>query len=107
MGRQSSAYGFAQALDGTWDEYRKETGSTFSRRSSFRNASDFMGWYMHKSYKRNGIPKSDVYNQYLAYHEGHAGFRRGSYKKKKWLIKIAKSVQKRAINYSAQLARCT
>ena len=52
-------------------------------------------------------PKSDVYNQYLAYHEGHAGFRRGSYKKKKWLIKIAKSVQKRAINYSAQLARCT
>jgi hypothetical protein len=66
-----------------------------------------MGWYMHKSYKRNGIPKSDVYNQYLAYHEGHAGFRRGSYKKKKWLMKIAKSVQKRAINYSAQLARCT
>ena len=66
-----------------------------------------MGWYMHKSYKRNGISKSDVYNQYLAYHEGHAGFRRGSYKKKKWLIKIAKSVQKRAINYSAQLARCT
>jgi hypothetical protein len=52
-------------------------------------------------------PKSDVYNQYLAYHEGHAGFRRGSYKKKKWLMKIAKSVQKRAINYSAQLARCT
>ena len=23
MGRQSSAYGFAQALDGTWDEYRE------------------------------------------------------------------------------------
>ncbi|MEL6736875.1 MAG: lytic transglycosylase, partial [Pseudomonadota bacterium] len=26
MGRQSSAYGFAQALDATWDEYRKDQG---------------------------------------------------------------------------------
>ena len=107
MGRQSSAYGFAQALDGTWDEYRAETGNTFSRRSSFRNAADFIGWYMHKSYKRNGISKSDAYNQYLAYHEGHAGFRRGTYKRKKWLMKVAKSVQKRAVLYSSQLARCT
>ena len=27
MGRQSSAYGYAQALDGTWDEYKRETRS--------------------------------------------------------------------------------
>ena len=26
MGRQSSAYGYAQALDATWDEYRRDTG---------------------------------------------------------------------------------
>ncbi|MEJ6753219.1 MAG: hypothetical protein QNK71_08585, partial [Amylibacter sp.] len=43
----------------------------------------------------------------LAYHEGHAGFRRGTYKRKKWLMKVAKSVQKRAVLYSSQLARCT
>jgi hypothetical protein len=53
-----------------------------------------MGWYMHKSYKRNGISKSDVYNQYLAYHEGHSGFRRGTYKRKKWLIKLLNQYKK-------------
>ena len=26
MGRQSSAYGYSQALDGTWDEYRDDEG---------------------------------------------------------------------------------
>ena len=107
MGRRSSAYGFAQALDGTWDQYRQEAGNRFSRRSSFRDAVDFMGWYMDKSYKRNGISKSDVYNQYLAYHDGHTGFRRGTYRKKKWLMRVAKTVQKRAVSYSSQLVRCT
>ena len=27
MGRQSSAFGYSQALDGTWDEYRRATGN--------------------------------------------------------------------------------
>ena len=26
MGRQSSAYGFSQAIDGTWDDYRDASG---------------------------------------------------------------------------------
>ena len=29
-GRVSSAYGYAQALDGTWDDYRKKTGRRWS-----------------------------------------------------------------------------
>ena len=107
MGRRSSAYGFAQALDGTWDWYRQETGNRFSRRSSFSDAVDFMGWYMDKSYKRNGISKSDAYNQYLAYHEGHTGFKRGTYRKKEWLMRVARAVQKKAVSYSSQLAQCT
>ena len=29
---------------------------------------------MNKTEEKNGVPKSDAYNQYLAYHQGHAGF---------------------------------
>jgi hypothetical protein len=106
MGRQSSAYGYAQALDGTWDWYRKETGKRGAKRDRFGDAVDFMGWYMNESNKRNGIAKNDAYNQYLAYHDGHTGFRRGTYRRKAWLVRVAGSVQDRAILYSSQLSRC-
>ena len=46
MGRQSSAYGFAQALDATWDDYRRQTGNWGARRDDIRDATDFIGWYM-------------------------------------------------------------
>ena len=32
MGRQSSAFGFSQALDGTWKEYQRDQGRRFARR---------------------------------------------------------------------------
>ncbi|WP_170563498.1 lytic transglycosylase [Ruegeria atlantica] len=106
MGRQSSAYGFSQALDGTWDEYRKETGKRRAKRDRIRDASDFIGWYMNKTHQRNGIHPSDTRNQYLAYHEGHSGFARGSYNSKSWLLNVANDVDARAKLYQAQLANC-
>ena len=106
MGRQSSAYGYAQALDGTWDEYRQETGNRRARRDDIRDATDFMGWYMTKTRERNGIGFSDARNQYLAYHEGHAGYARGSYNRKAWLLRVADRVGDRARRYQAQLATC-
>ncbi|PWE33511.1 lytic transglycosylase [Maritimibacter sp. 55A14] len=106
MGRQSSAYGFAQAIDGTWDWYRDETGRRFAQRDKFSDAVDFMGWYMDKSTKQAGIPKYDARNQYLAYHEGHTGFKRGSYNSKSWLLRVADSVQDRANIYAVQLGQC-
>ncbi|CAD0186128.1 hypothetical protein RUESEDTHA_03033 [Ruegeria sp. THAF57] len=106
MGRQSSAYGFSQALDGTWDEYQKETGKRRAKRDRIRDASDFIGWYMNKSYERNGIHPSDTRNQYLAYHEGHTGYARGSHYSKTWLLNVANDVDARAKLYQAQLAGC-
>ncbi len=106
MGRQSSAYGFSQALDGTWDEYQKETGKRRAKRDRIRDASDFIGWYMNKSYERNGIHPSDTRNQYLAYHEGHSGYARGSHYSKTWLLNVANDVDARAKLYQAQLAGC-
>ena len=77
-GRQSSAYGYAQALDGTWKEYKKSAGRWGASRTNIRDAADFMGWYMAQSRRSLGIAMSDTRNQYLAYHEGRTGYRRGS-----------------------------
>ena len=106
MGRQSSAYGFSQALDGTWDEYRDATGNRGARRDNIRDATDFMGWYMNESQRRNGIPLSDARRQYLAYHEGHTGYARGTYNRKSWLLRVSSEVAQRARTYESQLATC-
>ena len=106
MGRQSSAYGYAQALDATWDQYRKETRSRGAKRDNIRDATDFMGWYMNETKARNGVSLSDARNQYLAYHEGHTGFARGTYKRKSWLMRIAQEVEDRAVMYQFQLEKC-
>ncbi len=105
-GRQSSAFGYSQALDGTWDDYRADTGRRFARRTDINDATDFMGWYMNQSRARNGIALTDARSQYLAYHEGHAGFRRGSYRNKAWLMRVADRVEARATVYDLQLASC-
>ncbi|SDW16051.1 lytic transglycosylase [Roseicitreum antarcticum] len=106
MGRQSSAYGYSQALDGTWEEYQEETGNRRSNRHDINDATDFIGWYASKSLERNGIPANDPRNLYLAYHDGHTGFARGSYNAKPWLITVADRVATRAAMYDAQLRSC-
>lgn len=106
MGRQSSAYGYAQALDATWDEYRRETGRRRAKRDRIEDATDFMGWYMDKTEQRNGVSKNDARNQYLAYHEGHTGFSRGTYNAKSWLMRVADDIGDRSFIYSQQLRSC-
>ncbi len=106
MGRQSSAYGYSQALDGTWDEYRVETGRRGAKRDDIEDATDFMGWYMHGTTLKLGISKGDARGQYLAYHEGRAGYARGSHNRKAWLIRVAGEVAQRAVVYEAQLVAC-
>ncbi len=106
MGRQSSAYGYGQALDGTWEDYKRDTGRRRAKRDRIEDATDFMGWYMNKSLEKNGIPLYDARNQYLAYHDGHTGYARGTYKAKTWLLRVASKVEARAQMYQAQLATC-
>lgn len=105
-GRVSSAYGYSQAIDGTWDWYRKETGRWGADRDDFDDAVDFIGWYMRKTKELTGVSMSDSVSQYLAYHEGHGGFNRRSYRSKQWLINVARKVGRTAATYRAQLARC-
>lgn len=103
---RSSAYGYAQALDGTWDWYKSETGRYRANRSNFSDASDFIGWYMTQNARANGVSQRDAYRQYLAYHDGITGYARGSYRKKSWLPAVARDVEAWAARYEGQLQRC-
>ncbi|MBF0138228.1 MAG: transglycosylase SLT domain-containing protein [Magnetococcales bacterium] len=102
----TSAYGYAQALDGTWEWYQSQTGNRHAYRDDFDDAVDFIGWYCHKSNERLGIPKWDAYNQYLAYHEGHNGYAKKSWLKKPWLVQVAGKVKRNAERYQGQIQNC-
>lgn len=105
-GRVSSAYGYSQAKTPTWSDYVRETGRSWADREDFDDAIDFMGWFIAKTYKVNGVSKWDAYAQYLNYHEGWGGYKRKSYAKKRWLVKVSKKVHARALRYAAQLKTC-
>ncbi len=104
--KESSAYGYAQAKDDTWDDYRAKSDNWGADRDDFTDAIDFVGWYCNISNARLGIAKLDVKNLYLAYHEGHKGFQHKSYLQKAGLVRIAEKVAKRAKLFQSQLAGC-
>ncbi|HHJ34949.1 MAG TPA: hypothetical protein ENJ87_04215 [Gammaproteobacteria bacterium] len=106
VGRKSSAYGYAQVKDDTWDWYIRSTHNWGADRDDFEDAVDFIGWYGNKTYETLKISRWDAKNQYLAYHEGHGGYRHKTYTKKPWLIKVANKVDKNARKYGAQLKKC-
>jgi len=105
-GRKSSAYGYAQVKDATWEWYIRKTGNSGADRDDFEDVTDFIGWYGNLTHKRLGISKRDAYNQYLAYHEGQGGFARKTYLKKPWLTGVARKVKRRAERYRQQIATC-
>ncbi|MCK4609101.1 MAG: hypothetical protein KAT71_06445 [Gammaproteobacteria bacterium] len=104
--RPTSAYGYSQATDESWQTYQRSTGHTSADRDSFSDAVDFIGWYAEQAHKRAGISKGDPYKLYLAYHEGIGGYMKGTYRHKQWLIDVAHKVDRRAWSYHAQLSRC-
>ena len=105
--RPSSAYGYAQATDGAWDDYRRSTGHRWADRDDFDDAVDFIGWFNDTSSRELGIPKDDTYRLYLAYHEGRAGYRRGSYRRNARLLELAKRVRAKAERYARDLEGCS
>lgn len=106
MGRPSTAFGYAQALDQTWDWYQNKTGKKNAKRDHFPDAADFIGWYIGQNYLRTGVSKWDAKNQYLAYHEGTGGFLRKSHYDKPWLLQVSDKVDARSKMYRQQLSRC-
>ena len=101
--RPSSSFGYSQAVKGTWEQYKKETGNKLATRARFKDSVDFIGWYTNKTETILKISKKDAFRQYLAYHEGWGNFKH--YKKNKKVIGLAKKVEKQSNIYKKQLLK--
>lgn len=104
--RPSSAFGYAQALDSTWEDYERRSGNRRASRSDFSDAVDFVAWYNANSTRISGISKADARGLYFAYHEGNGGYQRGTYREKQWLLDAASRVQSNSNKFAIQLDAC-
>ena len=102
--RPSSSFGYSQAVKGTWEQYKKETGNKFASRARFKDSVDFIGWYAYKTESILKISQKNAFKQYLAYHEGWGNYKH--YKKNKRVIGLAKKVEKQSNIYKQQLSKC-
>jgi len=102
--RPSSSFGYSQAVKGTWEQYKNETGNKMATRARFKDSVDFIGWYTDKTESLLKISKKDAFRQYLAYHEGWGGYK--NYKNNKKVIVLAQRVKKQSDKYKAQLQDC-
>ena len=102
--RPSSSFGYSQAVKGTWEQYKAETGNKLALRVRFKDSVDFIGWYTNKTETILKVSKKDAFKQYLAYHEGWGNYKH--YKKNKKVISLAKKVEKQSNIYKKQLSKC-
>ena len=102
--RPSSSFGYSQAVKGTWEQYKKETGNKLATRARFKDSVDFIGWYTNKTEKILKISKKDSFKQYIAYHEGWGNYK--YYKKNTKVIKLAKKDKTNSDRYEIQLNKC-
>ena len=102
--RKSSSFGYSQAIDKTFQQYKRETGKKFATRANFKYSVDFIGWYVNKTTTLLKIPKNDAYREYLAYYKGWGDYK--NYSKYKKAIIYAKSVKDSANKYRKQLTLC-
>ncbi len=102
--RPSSSFGYSQAVKGTWEQYKNETGNKLATRARFKDSVDFIGWYTNKTKSILKIPLNNSFNQYVAYHEGWGNYK--NYKKNKKVIELAKKVEKQSKLYRNQLLKC-
>ncbi len=106
VGPRSSAYGYGQVKDGTWDDYRERASRPLARRDRFEDSADFIGWYADVIQRATGVAKDDPFHIYLAYHEGPGGYQRRSFDAKPWLLGVARKVDERAERYARQHTIC-
>ena len=102
--RPSSSFGYSQAVNGTWEQYKKETDNKLATRARFKDSVDFIGWYVNKTSRILKISKKNAYRQYLAYYKGWGDYK--NYSKDKKAIIYAKSVRDMANKYKKQLTVC-
>ncbi len=102
--RPSSSFGYSQAIKGTWEQYKKETGNKLATRTRFKDSVDFIGWYTNKTEKILKISKNNSFHQYIAYHEGWGNYK--NYRQNQKVISLAKKVENQSHKYKSQLEEC-
>ena len=102
--RPSSSFGYSQAVKGTWEQYKRETGNKLATRARFKDSVDFIGWYTNKTEKILNISIKNAFKQYVAYHEGWGNYK--NYKDNQKVILLAKKVEKQSNKYKSQLKKC-
>ena len=95
-----------QALDGTWAQYKADSGNFAARRNNFADAVDFVGWYHMRTADTLGVAKNDTYNLYLAYYMGWGGYKSGSWRSNASLQKYARDTDDMARRYAAGRQDC-
>jgi len=102
--RPSSSFGYSQAVKGTWEQYKNETGNKLATRVRFKDSVDFIGWYTDKTESILKISKKDAFRQYIAYHEGWGAYK--NYRNNQKVMGLAKKVKKQSDKYRSQLKKC-
>ena len=103
--RPSSSFGYSQAINGTWKQYKDETGNKYALRTRFKDSVDFIGWYTNKTEKILKVSKKDAFRQYIAYHEGWGNYK--NYKSNQKVIVLAKKVEGYSNKFKNQLNKCS
>ena len=98
--RKSSSLGYSQAVEGTWELYKKSTEQKYVSRVFFKDSSDFIGWYIDQTSKKMNIAKNNYFRQYLYYYNGCSKTTRPE------SIGFAKEVSQTARKYRAQMQQC-
>ena len=104
--RPSTALGFAQAKNETWGDYIRATKNKGANRTNFRDAIDFVGWYLNNAARVNRISRNSAHNLYIAYHEGLTGYRLGRWRGSSFVVGAAAKVDQQAKLYAQQMQNC-
>ena len=102
-----TAYGYPQAIDATWARYKAQTGRSWATRIRFRDATDFVGWYLDDHADRFGVSRTNACDLYLTYYTGRADLRcDGADADDRQFAPLGRRVSQYADGYTAQLAAC-
>ena len=104
--RPSNAFGYAQATDAAWFDYKKATGAHFAERDEIDDALDFIGWYNDRTHRQLGIAKTDAYRLYLVYYNGLTGYASGAWRNDRAIQSYARKATDRTAQYRSQLNGC-
>ena len=104
--RKSTSYGYTQAINATWKNYKQHTGKKNATRTNFADSTDFIGWYANQLRRKTGVLPNNTYALYLAYHEGINGYKNKTYLNNHSLRHVAQKVSSQAKQYHRQYLQC-